>query len=155
MKLTKSIKNSIDKCVLCWLATSSANGMPNVSPKELFTFFNDDSIIIAHIASPNTIKNIKQNPNVCVSFVDVFVQKGFQLKGKATILSNKNESFAAMGKVLFKMATAKFPFKQIIEIKVETAKQIVAPSYLLYPTTTNEEDQIESALKVYGVQKRD
>lgn len=153
MKLTETIKTSIDKSVLCWLATASTNGFPNVSPKELFTYFGDERLIIAHIASPQTMKNINQNPNVCISFVDVFVQKGFQLKGKANILTKKNEDYKAMEKVLFKMATAKFPFKQIIEVKVENAKHIVAPSYLLYPET-KEEEQIESALKAYGVKKR-
>jgi len=150
MKITDAVKTSIEKSVLCWLATSSKDGLPNVSPKELFTYFGDDKIIIVHIASPNTLKNINQNPNVCISFVDVFVQKGFQLKGKATILTKKNIGYEAMEKVLFKMATAKFPFKQIIEIVVESVKAIVAPSYLLYPET-KAEDQIENALKAYGV----
>lgn len=152
MKLTKTIKTSIEKSVLCWLATVSAEGIPNVSPKELFTYFGDDRIIIAHIASPNTIKNINQNLNVCLSFIDIFVQKGFQLKGKATILTKKNNDYEAMEKILFKMATAKFPFKQIIEIVVESSKPIVAPSYLLY-SETKQEDQIKSALKAYGVEK--
>lgn len=153
MKLTETIKTSIEKSVLCWLATANVDGFPNVSPKELFTYFGDERLIIAHIASPQTMKNLNQNANVCVSFIDVFVQKGFQLKGKANILTKKNDDYEAMEKVLFKMATAKFPFKQIIEIKVESAKPIVAPSYLLYPET-KEKDQIESALKAYGVEKR-
>jgi len=152
MKLSKTIKASINNCVLCWLATSSVDDMPNVSPKELFTYFGDDKLIIAHIASPNTIKNIKQNPNVCVSFVDVFVQKGFQLRGKAKILTQKNEPYQAMEKVLFKMAGEKFPFKQIIEITVDSAKPIVAPSYLLYPET-KEAEQVKNGLKAYGVEK--
>jgi len=152
MKLTESIKSSINKSVLCWLATASADGTPNVSPKELFTYFDDKRIIIAHIASPNSIKNIQQNPKVCVSFIDVFVQKGFQVKGNATILTKNDKDFEAMSEILFKMAGDKFPFKQIIEIVVESTKPIVAPSYLLYPET-KEANQIKSALKAYGVEK--
>ena len=46
MELTQGIKKSIDKCVLCWLATVSNDLIPNVSPKEVFTYFGDDKIIM-------------------------------------------------------------------------------------------------------------
>jgi len=71
--LNKQIKKTIDQCVLCWLASSSAHNIPNVSPKEIFTYFNDE-IIIANIASPQTMQNIEQNEQVCISFVHIFIQ---------------------------------------------------------------------------------
>ena len=100
MRLTKEIKESIDNSVLCWLATVSKEGIPNVSPKEIFNYYDSDSIIIANIASPQTIKNIKQNENVCISFIDILVQKGFQLKGKARIIEKTNSDFLEMEKTL-------------------------------------------------------
>ena len=86
MELTNEIKEYIDRSVLCWLATASIDNVPNVSPKEIFKYYESDKIIVANIASPQTVRNIKRNENVCVSFVDVLVQKGFQLKGKARII---------------------------------------------------------------------
>lgn len=86
--LAQEIKKSLDESVLCWLATSSLNSFPNVSPKEIFTHFDDQIILVANIASPQTVKNILQNQNVCISFVHVLKQKGFQLKGKAIIIKN-------------------------------------------------------------------
>ena len=80
MKITTEIKKSMDSSVLCWLATVSSEGTPNVSPKEVFTYFKDE-IIIANIASPQTLKNIKENALVCISFIDILIQKGFKLKG--------------------------------------------------------------------------
>jgi predicted pyridoxine 5'-phosphate oxidase superfamily flavin-nucleotide-binding protein len=151
MHLTKEIKDSIEKSVLCWLATASVQHIPNVSPKEAFHYYGDDKIIVANIASPKTVKNIKQNENVCISFLDVFVQKGFQVKGKARIVGSDDPSYAAMEQVFRQMIGDKFPFKTITEITAETVKPIIAPSYLLYPDTT-EQDQIESAKKTYGVQ---
>ena len=78
MILIEAIKQSIDKSILCWLATVSDAGMPNVSPKEIFQYYREDRVIIANIASPQSIKNIEQNPNICVSFIDILVQKGYQ-----------------------------------------------------------------------------
>ncbi len=148
--LTTKVKKCIDKSVLCWLATASINNIPNVSPKEIFNYYDENYIIVANIASPQTLKNIKQNSNVCVSFIDVFVQKGYQVKGKGFIIDKKDKTFSSMETVLLKMAEGKFPFSTITKIKVESIKPILAPKYILYPETT-EEQQIESAKKTYGL----
>ncbi|MEC3906066.1 pyridoxamine 5'-phosphate oxidase family protein [Tamlana sp. 2201CG12-4] len=150
MTLTQDIKTYIDKSVLCWLATASTTNIPNVSPKEVFTYFGDDSVIIANIASPQSVKNIKANPEVCVSFIDVFVQKGYQLKGQAAIISNVDHGFPEMEKVLLKITEGQFPFSSITKIRITSSKPIIAPKYILYPGTT-EQQQIESAKKTYGV----
>ena len=148
--LTAEIKLYIEKSVLCWLATSSADNFPNVSPKEIFRPFKDESIIIANIASPQSVKNIRQNEKVCLSFIDVFVQKGYQLKGIAKIITEKDDNFAEMKSQLEVMTNGAFPFSSITQIFVEKVKQIVAPSYLLFPERT-EEMQVRAAKKAYGV----
>ncbi len=150
MILTPEIKTYSDKSVLCWLATASTENVPNVSPKEIFTYYGTNSIIIANIASPQTVKNINNNENVCVSFIDVLVQKGFQLKGKAKIIGKSDIEFPKLEKILLKMTMGKFPFASVTKITVEQVKPIIAPKYLLYPETT-EQDQIESAKKLYGI----
>lgn len=151
MELNKEIKASIEKSVLCWLATSSAQNVPNVSPKEIFNHYGTDQIIIANIASPQTVRNIKENENVCVSFIDILVQKGFQLKGKAKIIGKTDAGFFEMKKILTKMTGGNFPFATITKITVELVKPIIAPKYILYPETT-EMEQIKSAKEAYGIQ---
>lgn len=150
MELTKEIKEYIDKSVLCWLATASTENIPNVSPKEIFSYYEADKIIIANIASPQTVRNIKLNENVCVSFIDILVQKGFQIKGKAKIIKKTDFKFLEMEKILTKMTGGNFPFTTITEITLEQVKPIIAPKYVLYPETT-ESEQIESAKKAYGI----
>jgi len=147
--LSATVKKSMDKSVLCWLATASLDGQPNVSPKEIFTYYQDEFILIANIASPNSLRNIKANPQVSVSFIDILVQKGFQVKGKASIVSKTNENFTHLHAPLFAIAGPGFPFASIILIQVEQIKPIIAPRYMLYPDTT-EEEQIASAKKTYG-----
>ncbi len=149
MELPSEVKSSIHKSVLCWLATVSMENIPNVSPKEIFNVYNSDTVIIANIASPQTVRNIKQNANVCVSFIDILVQKGFQLKGIARILGKKDADFPKMETLLIEMTGGRFPFSTITAITVTHSKPIIAPRYLLYPETT-EQQQIESAKKAYG-----
>jgi len=149
--LTKNVLEYLNKSVLCWLATASSEGVPNVSPKEVFTDFQQQSIIIANIASPNTVKNIKANPQVCLSFIDILIQKGFQIKGTAEIITAKHSSFQQMEGKLLEMTKGKFPFSSITQISPEKIKPILAPSYLLYPETTSEEKQIELAKIAYSL----
>ena len=144
------IKKYIDQSILCWLATVSKDGIPNVSPKECFTYYGDKHIIIGNIASPQTVKNIQSNSNVCISFIDILVQKGFQIKGQGQIIDESNDKFKKYYPLIHKLTCGKFPFATITEISIDQVKPIVAPSYILYPETT-EEEQIESAKKAYSL----
>jgi uncharacterized protein len=146
--LNADIKKSIDTCVLCWLATVDENQQPNVSPKEMF---DDHTLLIANIASPNSVRNIAQQPKVSVSFVDVFTQKGFKLKGEAKLISKEDDSFAAKAKRFADLFSDKYPVQCVIEIKVTKVDSILAPNYWLFPDSTTEQSQIEGAMKTYGV----
>jgi len=147
---TPEIITCINKSVLCWLATSSRENIPNVSPKEIFVPVGKDLLLIANIASPQSVANIEENENVCVSLVDIFVQKGFQLKGKARIIRSSDTEYTIKAKPLQEMTGEKFRIISIIEILITSVKPIVAPSYMLFPET-READQIAGALKAYKV----
>ncbi len=150
--LTQAVKKSMDQSVLCWLATSSADAHPNVSPKEIFTYYGEDIILIANIASPNSLRNIKVNPKVCVSFIDILVQKGFQVKGHATIVTKEVTNFSIYHDLLYQIAGPNFPFSSLFEVKIEQVKPIIAPKYILFPDTT-EAAQIESAKRLYKLEE--
>jgi len=151
--LDKEVIKYIEQSVLCWLATSDKDNFPNVSPKEMFTYKENDTLLIANIASPNSIINILENSNVCVSFVDVFVQKGFKIKGQAKIIYKSDADFDLKVKPLVTLYSDKFPISAVIEIEIEKVESIQAPSYFLFPEIT-EEQQIKSALETYKVVKK-
>lgn len=142
---------SLGGCVLCWLATVDAQGQPHVSPKEVFAVFDLQHVVIAHIASPTSVKNVSQNPKVCVSLIDVFVQKGWKLLGRAQYVHSSDEVFDGYAKPLLRMAGDQFNIQGVFLVTVEQAHPIIAPSYRFYPDSTTESGQIESAMKAYGV----
>lgn len=152
--ITDEVKKYIGNSVLCWLATSNRQNEPNVSPKEIFTYKDDKTLLIANIASPNSIDNIKENPNVCVSFVNIFVQKGYKLKGTAILIDKNDKAFVERVKPLTDLFTNEFPIKSVIEIEISKVDIIQAPSYFLYPDRT-EQCQIESAMRTYRVKPID
>jgi uncharacterized protein len=136
------------KSILCWLATVDREGLPNVSPKEMWTYY-EGKILIANIASPNSVQNIRINPKVCLSFLEVFVQKGFKVKGVAAIIESSSEVFNQYTSILQNLYGTRIPFSQIIEIEIKQVKSIVAPSYIMFSETTTEEGQIKSAYEAY------
>lgn len=144
------VKKYVERSVLCWLATSNSQNEPNVSPKEMFTLYDDTTLLIANIASPNTIQNIEMNAQVCVSFLDIFVEKGFKIKGIAKIIDKNNSDYEVKLKMLTDLFSDRFPIKSIIEINIKSISKIASPSYFLFPETT-EEGQIKNAMKTYGV----
>ncbi|MEO0985918.1 MAG: pyridoxamine 5'-phosphate oxidase family protein [Cyanobacteria bacterium J06639_14] len=148
--LNDNIRTSIRESVLCWLATVDSEGIPNVSPKEIFTEFGTNEIIIANIASPNSAKNIAKTPSVCVSFINVFTQKGYKIKGNATIFLPDQAGFDERYHPLYKLAGDKFPIHSVFGVIASKVSPIIAPRYHLYPGTS-EQDQIQSAYRTYGV----
>ena len=85
--LSPEVQTAMERSVLCWLATVSEAGQPNVSPKEVFAPFDAEHMVITNIASPNSVRNLLANPSICVSLVDIFVQKGFKLLEQSQIAS--------------------------------------------------------------------
>lgn len=149
MALNQAIRDCMERSVLCWLATVSPEGEPNVSPKEIFTAYGANQILIANIASPQSVRNIKSNSTACLSFIDILVQKGYQLKGQATIATKMDKGYADMEGLLTAMTQGLFPFASITVLSIVSSKPIIAPRYLLYPETT-EAEQINSAKQSYG-----
>ena len=152
MIFSADIYRLAQSAVLCWLATVDKKGQPNVSPKEVWILMDSNQLLIANIASPQSVRNIRECPSVCISFVDIFRQKGYQLKGKAVIYSERDSEFTRLAEPLRKIAGEAFPFSQLICAQIETVKPILAPSYVLYPDDTTEASQIEAARGRYGVE---
>jgi hypothetical protein len=151
--LNQEVQNSINESVLCWLATASKSGEPNVSPKEMFIANGNENILIANIASPNSVRNIRSNPLVCLSFINVFKQKGFKVKGMAKVLEPTSADFSIKEAALRTLGGEQFEIKSIIEVQVKSISPVVAPSYHFFPDTT-ESSQIQQALDTYGVQPK-
>lgn len=153
--LGSDIRSMAQRSVLCWLATADASGQPNVSPKEIFAVLDDKHIVVANIASPGTAKNIRANAKVCLSFIDVFTQKGYKVLGLATEAQPSDAAYAHWVEPLRTMAGERFPIHSVFVVRATAVEPIVAPSYLLHPSETSEATQIESALRAYGVQQSD
>ena len=149
MSLTTEVLASIESSVLCWLATIDESGSPSVSPKEVFAALGDH-LVIAHIASPGSVRNIEGNPKVCASMIDVFEQRGHKLYGMASLAWVGTDEYAAWVPPLEAITQGAYPIKAVIRVEVERIEPILAPSYFLYPDVSAT-DRRAATLRTYGV----
>ena len=125
----------------------NADGHPSVSPKEMFTVFDPEHLVIANIASPTGVRNIATNPRVCVGFVAVFVQKGFKVLGTARNVGQQDVDFATWAAPLQAMAGLRFPIHSVVVVRATAFETILAPSYRLYAGETTEQAQVAAAMR--------
>jgi predicted pyridoxine 5'-phosphate oxidase superfamily flavin-nucleotide-binding protein len=114
-KLPEEAKKIISGVVPAFVATASKNGKPNVSPKGSFRVLDDEHVVFAEMASPQTIANIRENPQVSVLVFDPDTWGGCRVSGKAQIIESGEllDSFKAQ------FAPLKMEVHSVVKVKVE------------------------------------
>jgi len=71
-----------------WVATSSKDGVPNVSIKGSMRVLDDEHLIFADLASLKTRKNLQENARVAVMVYDPAARKGYMVRGTTEQLTS-------------------------------------------------------------------
>lgn len=150
LRLTPERRAEIGRSVLLWLATLGEDGTPSVSPKEVFCPGEGDVLLVADIASPGSVRNIRRHPLVGATVLDIFRQTGLKLYGRAEVVPAGAEGFAALVAPLSKLAGPGFPIRGVIRLEVARVVPFRAPSYRLFPER-DEAEQMRRAYATYGV----
>ena len=101
-KLTEEAKKLIGELGPALVATASKDGKPNVSPKGSFRVLDDEHVVFADIASPQTIANLMENPQLTAIVFDRSTRKGCRIWGRTEILDS-GDLFDAMAAEFAKM----------------------------------------------------
>lgn len=116
--ITEDMKQFIENNRPSYVATTSAEGIPNVSPKRTIRVLDENHLAFADILSPKTRQNLKENNNVCVLLVNAQEARGYQFKGKAEYLTT-GELFEKISAEI-KERMPQFPAVQgVVKIKVD------------------------------------
>ena len=121
------IKNFVNFEKLGYVATVSSDGNPNLSPKGTISILDDSRLVFANIRSPQTIRNLSQNPSIEINVIDPFSRMGYRFKGIATILSNGID----FEKILnhFEKKGIKSKISDIVVVDVKSFSEVTSPSY--------------------------
>jgi uncharacterized protein len=125
--LTPDMKRIVEEQRLGFVATTAADGTPNVSPKGTFVVLDDATIAFGEIRSPGTIRNLRDNPRIEVNFVDPFVRRGYRFAGTAHLVEQGADGFDNL-LPHFRGALAG-RIRAIVAITVTKALPLTSPAY--------------------------
>ena len=146
--LTEDMKSMVSRIRLCFVATVSPDGKPNLSPKGSIGVWDDEHLVFADIASPNTVENLKGNPYIEINVVDPILRRGYRFKGKAELVY-EGSVFDKVAGELWGREGQQYPVNTVVKIHVEHALPVRSPAYTFNPGVT-EEDVKAAWLKRYG-----
>ena len=118
-QLTAEARKIISEFGPALIATANKEGKPNVSPKGSFRVLDDEHVAFANIASPRTIGNLKENPQLTAIIFDRSTRKGCRIWGDAEIL-DKGELFDA---IAVEFAKQNMRVRHVVRVKVKEAEQ--------------------------------
>jgi len=108
-KMTDRMKETFEKVENVILATTTRDGVPNAVPMGAKKIIDDETILLSDQFLNKTLNNMKENPQVAVTFWSGF--EGYQLKGTITI-ETSGERFDETADWIDKMGKAmNFPLK--------------------------------------------
>jgi len=117
-KIPQEIQEFI-KGKMAWVATATADGMPNSTPKGSVQVIDESHLVFADLFSRKTRENLKVNTKVAVTVVDEKTYKGYQLKGIAELLTS-GPIFDQVAEQLKKAPMKLPPVNYVVRITVDS-----------------------------------
>jgi len=133
--ITSDMRAIVDSAHLCFAATVTPDGRPNLSPKGTIRVWDDNRLFFLDIASPGTRANLTHTPYIEVNVVEERSRRGYRFFGRAS-LHTDDEVFAETMRRVFAEEKANYPVASVVLIDVERAKPLVSPGYMHIPTET-------------------
>ena len=113
---------------LCFAATVSPSGRPNLSPKGTIRVWDEKHIFFCDIASPNTRRNLERSPWIEVNVVDPLSRRGYRFFGKAALHRN-DEVYERATQRIFSEEGNTYRVNAVVLIEVEHAMPLYSPGY--------------------------
>ena len=85
--ITEEMARMVAELRLCYVATVTPDGKPNLSPKGSLCVIDGDHLAFADIMSPGTMRNLRSNPYIEVNMVHPFLRRGYRFKGRCEIFT--------------------------------------------------------------------
>jgi uncharacterized protein len=148
--LTEDMKRMVEELRLCFVATVSPDGKPNLSPKGSLRVLDDDHLAFADIMSPGTMRNLRANPHLELNMVHPFLRRGYRFKGRGEI-HTEGETFDLVANEMWEREGRQYPVNAVVRIELETALPVRSPAYV-FNKGVEEETVRRVWLERYGVQ---
>jgi predicted pyridoxine 5'-phosphate oxidase superfamily flavin-nucleotide-binding protein len=127
--LTPDMRAVIDAARLCFAATVTPDGRPNLSPKGTIGVWDDTHLFFLDIASPGTRANLEHSPWMELNVVEQLSRRGYRFLGKAELHSKGTAVYAEATRRLFSETPPPYPVTAVVLLTVERAAPVLSPAY--------------------------
>lgn len=127
--LTDEMKRMVAELKLCYVATVTPDGKPNLSPKGSLRVLDDDHLAFADIMSPQTMRNLAANPFAELNMVHPFLRRGYRFKGRCEVFT-EGETFDLVANELWEREGRQYPVNAVVKVTLETALPVRSPAYV-------------------------
>lgn len=148
--LTEEMKRLVREQRLGYVATVSADGAPNLSPKGSLTVLDDDHLVFADVESPHTVRNLAHNPRTEINVVDPYSRRGFRFRGAGEVL----HAGVTYWKVLEMYRDEGADIRRVrsaVIVRVEQAVPLVSPIY----ATDLDPEEVRALWEEYYAKRRE
>jgi hypothetical protein len=125
--ITSEIKNFLNIQKLGYVATVSSDGLPNISPKGTIIAWSSEILAFADIRSPDTVKNLQNDPNVEINVIDPLLRKGYLFKGIARLINSGLQYDEILQYYRDNGITS--PINAIILVDISEISDVISPLY--------------------------
>ncbi len=125
--ITQEIKDFLNLQKLGYVATVSSDGKPNISPKGTIIAWTSEVLAFADIRSPDTIKNLQNNPHVEINVIDPLLRKGYLFRGQAKIIKDNSQYEEILNH--YREKGIKSPINSIVLVDVSEVSEVTSPLY--------------------------
>ena len=127
--LTPDMRAVIEVAHLCFAATVTPDGRPNVSPKGPIRVWDDVHLFFLDLASPGTRTNLVHTPWLELNVVDQLSRRGYRFAGKAELHFPGSPVFAEGMRQVYGDTPPATPATAVVLLAVERAAPLLSPAY--------------------------
>lgn len=120
---------------LCFAATVTPDGRPNLSPKGTIRVWDDTHLFFCDIASPQTRANLERNPWIELNVVDGLSRRGYRFLGKGTLHHDDEVCRRATARIRDDEGVD-YPVECVVLITLERVLPVWSPGYQHIETET-------------------
>jgi len=145
-RLTDDMLAVIEATHLCFCATVTPDGLPNLSPKGTIRAWDERRLFFLDIASPRTRANLEHRPVLELNVVDPLSRRGYRFRGTATLHAGDDVHRKATRRIRMEEGV-RYEAAATVLIDVAVGERVVSPGYLHVPD--------ETAMRIHWRHRRD
>src|SRR5438045_7388244 len=127
--ISSDMRAVIQAAHLCFAATVTPDGRPNLSPKGTIRVWDDAHLFFLDIASPGTRANLTRAPWLELNVVEQLSRRGYRFSGRAELHFEGSAVYDEATRRVYGAQPPAAPVAAVVLLAIERAAPLLSPAY--------------------------